>query len=503
VCQKIDYFFRILIGFLYIAPFKKKLLLSDICKIFHLINNQPEHLIMNHIKFLLVALLIISPQLLSAQDGWQNLINGQDLEGWQILGGTADYYVEDGAIVGVAVPNSPNSFLSTEEHYGDFILEFEVYLDTQLNSGVQIRSHSIPSYRDGRVHGYQVEIDPSARAWSGGIYDEARRGWIYPLSRNELARPAFRTAQWNHFRIEAIGNSINTWVNGVHASRLIDDMTESGFIGLQVHSINNEELVGAEVKWKNIRILTENVEDHKKPQDPRVDEVSYLKNELSEWEKRKGWRLLWDGQSTEGWRGAKLDHFPSGGWEIDDGILTVLATDGAEATGPGDIVTTDLYSNFELELEFNITEGANSGIKYFVDAELNRGQGSAIGAEFQILDDQRHPDATQGVDGNRTVGSLYDLIAPENFSEPGRSKRFNGVGNWNKARIVSQDGKVEHWLNNVKVVEYDRFSQMFRALVAYSKYQIWDGFGQWPEGHILLQDHGDEVSFRSIKIREL
>lgn len=186
-----------------------------------------------------------------------------------------------------------------------------------------------------------------------------------------------------------------------------------------------------------------------------------------------------------------------------DGTLTVEATDGGESTGPGDIVTVEAFGNFELAFEFRITEGANSGVKYFVDPALNKGEGSAIGCEFQVLDDRRHPDAKAGVNGNRTLGSLYDLIAAENLQTAGRAKQFKGIGQWNQGRIVSRDGRVEHWLNNERVVEFDRNSQVFRALVAYSKYKVWPGFCQWPAGRILLQDHGDTVSYRSIKIREL
>ncbi|NMH87099.1 3-keto-disaccharide hydrolase [Flavivirga algicola] len=453
-------------------------------------------------SFLLISLIGISAHSQTSQDGWISLFNGKNLKGWKQLNGTATYEVANGEIIGTTKAKTPNSFLCTEKTYGDFILEFEVLLDPTTNSGVQFRSNSSKSYKNGKVHGYQFELDPTARAFSGGIYDEGRRGWIYPLSLNPKGSKVFKNGVWNTCRIEAIGSTIRTWINGVQCSNLVDDLTSSGFIALQVHSIYSEKQVGKHIKWKNIRIKTNNLEKERWTSDPEVKEMSYLVNQLTENEVNNGWRLLWDGKTSKGWRGAKLDHFPQSGWDIQNGELTILATDGAESTGPGDIVTEKVFSSFELELDFKITKAANSGIKYFVDAELNKGTGSAIGCEFQILDDKNHPDAKAGVNGNRTVGSLYDLIAAENLSVKGRSKQFKGIGAWNKARIVVKGGHVEHWLNNEKVIEYDRSSQMFRALVAYSKYKKWPEFGQWPSGHILLQDHGDTVHYRSIKVRE-
>jgi hypothetical protein len=452
------------------------------------------------LRFTAIIFTILITHIGQAQ--WTNLFNGKDLKGWSTKGGKAPYEVVNGEIIGTAIKNTPNTFLTTDKVYSDFILEMDIYIDSDMNSGVQIRSKSTQDYLDGRVHGYQVEMDPSPRAWSAGIYDEARRGWLYPLTRNEKAKKALVRGSWNKLHIEAIGNEINTWLNGVHCASLVDDMTAEGFIGLQVHSVN-DKLEGTQVKWKNVRIATSGFDELVWERDPTTVQISYLKNQITDWERRNGYRLLWDGKTTAGWRGAKLAGFPEKGWEIEDGVLTVLATDGGESTGPGDIITTDMFSNFELELEFKITESANSGIKYYVDPALNKGAGSAIGCEFQILDDKKHPDAKMGVNGNRTVGSLYDLITASNLSTPGRAKQFKGIGKWNHARIVAKNGKVEHWLNNEKVVEYDRFSQMFKALVAYSKYAKWDNFGQWPEGSILLQDHGDTVSYRSIKVREL
>jgi len=220
-------------------------------------------------------------------------------------------------------------------------------------------------------------------------------------------------------------------------------------------------------------------------------------NTLTDKEKAEGWQLLWDGKTTEGWRGAKSDTFPEKGWVIRDGMLTVLKSDGAESRNGGDIVTIQQYKNFILSVDFKITEGANSGIKYFVQTDLNKGEGSAIGCEFQILDDLRHPDAKLGVNGNRTLGSLYDLIRADKEAANFDIKTFN------TAMIKVDGNKVVHYLNGVKILEYERNTQEFNALVAYSKYKVWPNFGNFEKGHILLQDHGDRVSYKNIKIKEL
>lgn len=440
---------------------------------------------------------------LSAQtEGWINLFNGRDLNGWEVKYGQAPYTVINNTIVGKTITNSPNSFLCTQTDYTDFILELEVYVDAALNSGIQIRSEQ-DHKQNGRVFGYQVEIDPSARAYSGGIYDEGRRDWLCTLADHEVGRRAFINGAWNKYRIEAIGPEIRVWVNGINTANLVDDLTKSGLIALQVHGIGQDkDKAGLEVKWRNIRIKTQDLEAERWPMRKDVRETVLVANLLTEEEKRKGWRLLWDGKTNVGWRSAKGPEFPVRGWSIQNGELKVLKSGGGESSFGGDIITEETFSEFELALEFKLTPGANSGIKYFVDPELNKGVGSAIGLEYQLLDDKVHPDAQAGVSGNRTLASLYDLIPATNLSVPTRGPLFRGIGQWNQARIVVKGPHVEHWLNGYKVVEYERGTPMFRALVAYSKYKIWPKFGEAQAGHILLQDHGDEVSFRSIKIRE-
>jgi len=458
-------------------------------------------------KQLIIAFLMVYATAYGQKDeGWVNLFNGKNLKGWEQLNGKAEYKAENGEIVGTSTLNTPNSFLVTKKKYGNFILVYEMKMDRGLNSGVQIRSESSKEYRNGRVHGYQVECDDSDRRWTGGIYDEARRGWLYPLEYNPPAKKLYKNGEWNTFRVEAVGDNIRTWLNGKPVAYLVDDMTAEGFIGLQVHGIgNNEKLAGKTVHWRNIRIKPNATKSDMLEMPNDVRQVSYLTDTLTSWEKKNGWKLLWDGKTTNGWRGAKIDHFPEKGWNIANGILSVEKAQGEESGNGGDIVTEKTFTDFILEVDFNITKGANSGIKYFVDPELNKGPGSAIGCEFQILDDRHHPDAKKGVLGNRTLASLYDLIpADGKFFDPSHmKKRFNGIGTWNRARIEVHGNKVCHYLNGIKVVEYERNTQEWKALVDYSKYQKWPGFGNAREGHILLQDHGDEVHFKNIKIKEL
>ena len=271
---------------------------------------------------------------------------------------------------------------------------------------------------------------------------------------------------------------------------------------------------GKQVKWKNIRVTTDELDKIRYPVEDYSPEINNVDNYLTDKQKEDGWKFIFDGYTSNGWLGAKIDSFPAKGWVINNGLLTVLPSDGAESANGGDIVTTDKYENFELELDFKITKGANSGIKYFVNLDLNKGEGSAIGLEYQILDNKFHSDASkkfrvmelegekwnikkEDVKKNRGVASLYDLI---------EAKKLNwkdvSPGAWHRAKIVSKNGNVEHWLDNEKVLEYNRFSQVFRALVEYSKYSKWENFAQQKSGHILLQDHGGEVSFKNIKIRE-
>jgi hypothetical protein len=212
-------------------------------------------------------------------------------------------------------------------------------------------------------------------------------------------------------------------------------------------------------------------------------------NALTAAEEKDGWKMLWDGKTSEGWRSAARDSFPAKGWEMKDGALTVLPR--KNGGGAGDIITRAVYTNFILKADFRLTDAANSGIKYFFDSKVNGG----TTLEYQVLD-AKHPDAKLGRDGDRKVASFYDVI-------PAKGAQPRPVGEWNNAMIVCKGTHVEHWLNGTKVAEFERGSQAFRDAVAKSKFAKWPKWGEQKSGHILLQDHGDQVSYRNIKIKVL
>lgn len=438
-----------------------------------------------------LALTILALTIGSCAPHWESLFDGESLAGWKVMNGGAKYEVADGEIHGIAADTVRNTFLVSERTFGDFILEYD-FLTEGLNSGVQIRSHTDKA-RD-ITYGYQIEIDPSDRAWTGGIYEENGRGWLYRLYGKENL---CTSDKWHHARVEAVGNSIRTWIDGIPCANLVDDRESEGFIALQVHAVSPSQL-GKMIKWRNVRIMTEGVEDQMTP--TSAPEQSTLLNCLTPLEEVEGWKLLFDGKSLKGWRSAHKDSLPEKGWVVRDGELIVEARNAETgAGGGGDIVTDSVFGDFILKVDYLLTPGANSGIKYFVDPLLGEGQGATIGCEFQVLDDNLHPDAKLGVDSNRTMASLYDLIP----SAKGPWGTFQIAG-WNTAMVKVLGKHVEHWLNGVKVLEYDRGSDMWNALVAYSKFHQWKGtFGNFTEGRILLQEHGDEVHFKNIKIKQL
>ncbi len=455
-------------------------------------------------NYLLLVILFFNASVFAQKETWKNLFDGKTLNGWKILNGKAKYQVANGTIIGTTVKGEANSFLATNVDYGDFILELDLKVGN-MNSGIQIRSFSDTSSKgintkekitDGRVRGYQVEIDPSDRAWSGGIYDEARRGWMYQTEMNPTAKNAFIKNGWNKYRIEAIGSVIRTWVNDIPVTYLVDDMNLTGFIALQVHGVKDRE-DGQQVQWKNIRIQT-GAAMKPRPLDIKTPVANYTLNTISPQEKAQGFTLLFNGNNLDGWRTAGQTTPPEKGWQVDNGILHILPHEANQSSKFGDMVSINQFKAFELNFDFKLTEGANSGIKYFVTESGTSKAG--LGLEYQILDDERHPDAKLGTEGNRTLSSLYDIIPADKIDARFQQK----IGEWNHGKIiVYPNNLVQHWLNGFKVVEYKRGCNIYKVLVAHSKFVKNKNYGLAEKGPILLQDHGDAVYYKNIKIREL
>ncbi|MHC4719868.1 MAG: 3-keto-disaccharide hydrolase [Planctomycetota bacterium] len=333
----------------------------------------------------------------------QKLFDGQTLTGWKQLGGKAIYKVKDRAIVGSSVPETPNSFLCTQKIYGDFVLKFEVKVQPRLNSGVQIRSNSLRYYRNHRVHGYQVEIDPSERAYSGGVYDEARRAWLNDLKDNEKARKAFDLDNWNKYKVVAIGDSIKTWVNGVPAADLVDSMDLTGFIGLQVHSVKEKEPLT--VQWRKLRIR---------------DLGSHV------------WAPIFDGSTLQGWH-----TLPGGKWQVQDGVI--VGTSAKEEKLHGMLITDKRYGDFTARLKFKVLQG-NSGFYFRVDKVESNVAVHGFQAE---------------VAANNDVGGLYETggRAWVTKPKPEEVKKFFKPDQWNQMTVSAHGRRIVVHVNGHKTSE--------------------------------------------------
>ena len=382
-----------------------------------------------------------------APAGFESLFDGESLNGFKQINGTATYEVVNGMILGTTTKGSPNSFLCTEKRYGDFELQFEVKLmNPQLNSGVQIRSNSYPSYRKGRVHGYQVEISSNGNA--GFIYDEARRGWLSKDRSDTRAREAFHSATWNHYRILCVGDRLRTWVNGMPVADVTDAMTSEGFIGLQVHGVRGDP--AWQVAWRNLWIKEIN-EDNS--------------------------AAIFDGKTLNGWTGK------SGGWYVDN------AGHLARNEKSGYLWTIDTYSDFELSAEFKVSEGCNSGIFFRTDPS-NPVQG---GFEIQVLDSFGRDEI-----GTHDSGALYDALTPRiNAAKP--------AGEWNTCVIRAEGPMVDVRLNGEQVIaaNLDQWTVANQNPDG-SRNKFKTPLSQLPRvGHIGLQDHGKPVWFRNIRVERL
>lgn len=397
---------------------------------------------------------------------WIDLFNGKDLAHWQNPYDWGKAEVIDGEIH--LTTEKSKWFLSTVKEYSDFIFEVEVKMpEGKCNSGFLFRSHKSKN----KMFGYQAEVDPSDRNWSGGLYDEGRRKWFISPNRDHAASKeeqaqsiaaftkragtCFKRHDWNKYRIECRGDHIKISVNGVTTTDIHDQKDSKGYIALQHHGEKSQTY-----RFRNIRIMDLTADD------------------MADRSASTEWTSLFASDDFSSWtnlKGQTVDE----GWSIKDGIIH------RSGKRPGDIITREQYENFELHFDWKISEAGNSGIKY-------RTRGS-LGLEYQVLDDNKHRD---NKNPTHRAGSLYELAAAPD------SKPLKPVGEWNSGRIIAKGNHIQHWLNGEKVVDIKYGNDDWFKRFKKSKYSKHEGFGSWA-GPILLQDHNDQVWFKNVHIKEL
>lgn len=341
---------------------------------------------------------------------WADLFDGQSLAGWQQVNGTAPYHIENGAIRGTNVLDSPNSFLATTASYSDFVLEFQSRSFGNANSGLQFRTEAAPGTWSG-VIGYQLDIDPTQRRWTGGIYHEGVHLWRHSMARNPACQAAYQHEDWNTYRIEAIGSVIATWVNDVPCAHMVGDHHAAGFIALQVHAIGQDKsYIGSFTEWRHLRIL----------QAPTTRDL---------WLTRRA-------VAVEGWLADKLSQV-----EIDRGWQ---AFDFSERR-----VELDMGSGeFELVVDIQMDDAAEGYIDYVTESA-----GISCAGRYNILNDVTLGDRRPA---SHLIGGMPDTHTAKNLSELGRPKRVYTDTRWNRLRLVVTDNRIQHWLNGVKLIDYPK-----------------------------------------------
>lgn len=410
---------------------------------------------------MLIAAVILGVSALSSGSNWEPLFDGKSLDGWTRLNGTASFEATRGEIVGKTVVGSSNTFLCTKKMYGDFELEFEVKVASGLNSGVQVRSMSVPGYQNGRVHGYQVEIDSTNPNSSGGIYDEARRGWLFDPSKQPHGRKAYKVDAWNKFRVVAKGTHLQTWVNGIACSDVQDDLTRWGFIGLQVHESTTS---GMEVRWKNLRIKDLTDRGRVNSENDAVPPTVLPKG--GKW-------LLKGAGDLSLWAGERDPKSPCP-WKWTDGFIQ---------SGGGDIMTRESFGSSRVHVEFMTDENGKEG-----QANGNSGVYFMQSYEIQVLNS-----APRGPLNNE-CGAIYSVKAPD------YAMAFP-AGKWQSYDVeftapVWTDGKK---VSPARITAYHNGTLIHRnveipgATVAGKE----EAEGARP---LRLQDHGNQVRYRNIWI---
>lgn len=383
---------------------------------------------------------------------WTPLFDGKTLTGWTRINGTAQFSVDKGEIVGKTVKGSPNSFLCSDKPYADFEMEVDLKTDPRMNSGIQFRSVSVPGYMDGRVHGYQAEADPTGRGWSGGLYEEGRRGWLQDLSKNEKAQKAFKNGAWNHYRIVAKGDHIQIWVNKVQTTDFRDPLTARGFIAMQVHQ---SDIDGLEVRWKNAKIKD-------------LGDPTMAPPKTGKW-------LLKTQADTKNWVR-----------EADDAPFPWLWTGTSMQTRGGDLRTKESFGDARYHFEFMTDDNGKEG-----QANGNSGIYFQQSYEIQILNS-----APRGPLHNE-CGGFYQIKAPDYaMAYPaGKWQTYDiefHAAKWQDGKKV-QDAWVTAYHNGTRIHDKIKLPK-----------ETASGKGEAPGNRpIRLQDHGNNVQYRNIWVAPL